>query len=271
MRKPFVLVSGEKESGKDTFADMLSLELAELMNNATPIPVAVSIPRSSSTSAMVPAGAAIGGRLKIGRFAFADPIKRALGEILGIPDALLWGNSETKETHVSYSKTIRHWAQWLGTEAFRDHVHPAIWVHKALRAVTGIFPDRFVSKDDAGWIISDCRFGNEYSMARDILERNGGLPVWAGPLSHEAAAKITSGETAFSATQSVPQGLYQTFLYRVWRRTRPTARTDTHRSENVTAELDQFDPVIVDNSGTLEALRAIAKIEAAKIFEKISS
>lgn len=267
MKKPFILVSGEKESGKDTFSDMLARELEQLMN-ATPV---VDVPRSSSTSTMIPAGAARGGRSKIGRFAFADPIKRALGEILGIPDELLWGNSETKETHVSYSKTIRHWAQWLGTEAFRDNVDPAIWVHKALRGVTGIFKDRYVNKDDAGWIISDCRFGNEYSMARDVLERNAGLPVWAGPLTHDAAAKITRGETVFSSTQSVPQGIYQTFLYRVWRKTRPTARTDTHRSENVTAEIDQFDPTIVDNSGTLEALGAIAKAEAARIFKAISA
>ena len=265
MKKPVILVAGAKESGKDTFSDMLAKELEDHMSPATR---ATLTPRSSST--MVPSGAAIGGWCKIGRFAFADPIKRAIGEILGIPDELLWGNSETKETHLSYGKTVRHHAQWFGTEVFRDAVHPAIWCHKALRGITGVFQDKFVRKDDDGWVISDCRFGNEYHVMRDVLEQRAPLPVVMGPVTIEDGVRASRGEINLANAYFVTPGFYRTFLFKVWRKERPTAKHDTHRSEQSFHELEAFNPTIIDNSGTLEALRETARVEAKKIFDIIN-
>lgn len=270
MKKPVILVSGEKESGKDTFSDLLRDELQTLIN-ATTLKELEAIergPRSSSTSLRL---AKVPPLVPIGRFAFADPIKRAIGEILGIPDEVLWGNSAMKESYVVYGKTVRHWLQWFGTEVFRDAVAAAIWVHKALRAITGAFPDRYVNRYDAGWIISDCRFGNEYDMAHQMLECGVGIPLFSGPMSLADAAAATRGEIVVQHTFTAPQDMYKTFVYKVWRKVRPTAKADGHRSETSFAELDRFNPTVVDNSGSLDALREIAKVEAHRIFTAIAA
>lgn len=247
MKKPVVLVSGPKESGKDSFGKFLVKWLEEGLCRR--VHQKTLQPKSSSTN--VPQAPAFENPVVV-RFAFADPIKRAIGDALGIPDEVLWGNSEIKEKTIVYGKSVRHWLQVYGTEWFRDSVCAEIWVDKALRAITAEQCDRYVNSDANGFVICDCRFGNEYSQMRDVLEFR--------------SKSIPTGE--YGKKRWAEQDAYVMFLYRVWRNERPTAAVaDQHRSENSFHELDAFNPVHIDNSGTFEHLEAIAQTEAERIVQ----
>jgi len=233
MMKPVILVAGEKESGKDTFADMLAYELHKLVVGNT--------------------GAS--WNVKIARFAFADPIKRAVGDALGVPDEVLWGNSAIKESTIVYGKSVRHWLQTYGTEWFRDSVAPSIWVDKAIRAITSDKRDRYVDSAANGFIISDCRFGNEFKQMYDALD----------------ACTIPIPTGNYGPQYNVKSGLYKCFVFKVWRKNRPTAKADAHRSESSIQELDAYHPSVIDNSGTLDELKERAKLEASLIYQAIQA
>lgn len=106
-------ITGFKRSGKTTLAIMLSKELG--------IPVE----------------------------SFADPIRRAVADILG------WSMEELearKEDQIDWlgNVTPRHMMQTLGTEWGRHKIHPAMWIRRLTRKIT---PE--------GLITSDVRFDNE--------------------------------------------------------------------------------------------------------------
>lgn len=159
MMKPVILIAGEKESGKDSFADMLAdaLKNAMLSSELHEILDQTNGPRRFTG-------------VKIQRFAFVDPIKRAVGDALSVPNEVLWGNSATKESTIVYGKSVRHWLQTYGTEWFRDSVAPSIWVDKAIRAIAFVGEDEHVDGSADGFIISDCRFGNEFKQMFDALD-----------------------------------------------------------------------------------------------------
>ena len=69
------------------------------------------------------------------------------------------------EGNLSYKKamTVRDLLQLLGTNAFRDQVHPNIWVNALFSDYT----------QDSNWIITDCRFINE----AEAIKKRGGVIV----------------------------------------------------------------------------------------------
>jgi len=196
---PVILVSGVKNSGKNTFGDFLQAALRKELTYWTGI-----APNISMT-------------------AFADPIKVIAHDVLGFEHSVLWGTSDQKENTFAYGKSARHWLQWLGTEVFRDGVSPDIWVDATCRAIIEGTEDIGVK----GWIITDCRFPNEWTRAVNTLA--------FGNHKHD----------------------YRCFLVKV---TRPEAENngDQHRSETETAKLDAYGPFVIKNDSTLEALQAKA-------------
>jgi hypothetical protein len=55
--------------------------------------------------------------------------------------------------------TVRTFLQKLGTECVRDNLHTNTWVN-------ALFADYWIGQGDARWIITDCRFPNEYEAIR---------------------------------------------------------------------------------------------------------
>jgi len=86
-------------------------------------------------------------------FAFADPLKCAARHLLGLPQHILYGNKEQKESYTVYDRTAREWLQWIGTEMGRESIHKDVWVHRSAD---------YVKDNDYDWfVISDGRFDNE--------------------------------------------------------------------------------------------------------------
>ena len=73
-----------------------------------------------------------------------------------------WPNH--KGSKISPRFTPRFALQYLGTEIFRDCLHPDIWVLSLKR--------RLLNKDKV--VITDCRFVNELQMIKEL----GGILVW---------------------------------------------------------------------------------------------
>lgn len=133
-----VLFAGNAGHGKDTVSDFLAREL-----------------RERGVSVM--------------RMAFADPIKDIALHLLGIPKEISYGTQADKENNKVYDKSVRHWLQWIGTEVARNQVHPDVWIHR--------FVDRAVSSNAQVIIGSDCRFRNEISSMREMLDGKMSLMV----------------------------------------------------------------------------------------------
>lgn len=219
---PVILLTGRKGSGKDTFGGFLREALNKILDG------------------------------EVQSIAFADPIKVAAREILGIPDSILWGNTEVKDKSMSYGKTVRHILQWMGTEVFRDQIHPDVWVHGAARRI--LAPPHYKK----GWIITDCRFPNEWGTMRYFLERG---PSYTSKDGQQD--RIDWG---------IPDANrdYKCFLVKVLR---PEAlkSSDAHRSETSIDELDKFSPIVVPNDSTLAVLKAQAELLAHKIHATLLS
>lgn len=91
---------------------------------------------------------------------FAEPIRRAVADILAVSRAEL---EAIKEAPVDWldGRTPRSMMQTMGTEWGRDRVHPELWVRKCMRDV-----DRF-RRSGRPVVISDVRFANEAWAIRD--------------------------------------------------------------------------------------------------------
>ncbi len=113
------------------------------------------------------------------RISFAGVLKDACANIFGWDRILLEGN--TSESRVFREQVDEWWAkrlgipnftprwalQHVGTDVFRTHFHPDIWVAAC---------ERQVELTDKNVVISDCRFYNEL----DVIKRLGGKTtvVW---------------------------------------------------------------------------------------------
>jgi len=106
--------------------------------------------------------------LKVGRYAFAQPIYDITAELTGISVDTL-KNEVYKETEWSEaSAPIECLAGWsprkllqiIGTECFRNNVHSDFWVQTALHKIKHL--------DIA--IIEDARFSNEFEYSNVIIE-----------------------------------------------------------------------------------------------------
>jgi hypothetical protein len=111
-------ITGRAGSGKDTVADHLALNY---------------------------------GFKKIG---LADPIKRCVQDIFGISDGVMQDRAlREQEVHQWPGWTVRKLLQFVGTELFREKIHPDIWVRSCCT--------RILTSDILNWVIPDVRFDNE--------------------------------------------------------------------------------------------------------------
>jgi len=104
-------------------------------------------------------------------FALADPLKHVAVHLLGMPESIAWGESDTARREAEriawtkYNKNAREWLQWIGTELGRDQINENLWIDRAV--------DRVVT-DDQGhefFIVTDCRFHNERTNLRTKLNQ----------------------------------------------------------------------------------------------------
>lgn len=148
MNKPkFVVISGKKQSGKDTLAKMISEELS----------------RKELSSKII---------------SFADPLKKMCHIVFGIPMELMYGSDEDKETLTTVqwdglprnvrnkyhplqghyrtgSMTVREVLQVIGTDIFRERIYKDVWAAAPFKA----------QHDEDFVLIPDCRFPNEVQYA----------------------------------------------------------------------------------------------------------
>ena len=104
---------------------------------------------------------------------FADPLKRLCHDIFGIPNELLWGSDEDKNTLTSVPKpivgwgksseqaeffTVRELLQYIGTDLFRNQLQSEVWANTP-------FVADWKSQDLV--IIADVRFPNEVEKIRE--------------------------------------------------------------------------------------------------------
>lgn len=127
MHVPKVIgIGGERGSGKDTFAQILSDRLhARGVENEI--------------------------------LSFADPLKRGLREMMGFTNDQLWGSLQVKETVDSHwGKTPRHYMQYIGTELMRNCVQDDFWLH------TPVGPLQQAKRNPHKvYLVPDLRFPNE--------------------------------------------------------------------------------------------------------------
>lgn len=136
------------------------------------------------------------------RVSFAGVLKDACANIFSWDRILLEGN--TSESRV-WRETVDEWwadrlnipnftpryaLQHIGTDVFRSHFHPDIWVAAV---------ERRVMNTDKNVVISDCRFFNELGVIRRmggktaVVWRNE-KPVWWGTAVGTNLAKATQDE-----------------------------------------------------------------------------
>jgi len=100
--------------------------------------------------------------------AFAQPLKRGIETIFGLPPSI-WDDREAKEAPIDWlGKSPRYLAQTLGTEWGRHLVADDLWVTLAMRA----WNEKKQSVNPR-MVISDVRFDNE---AQAIIDAGG--QVW---------------------------------------------------------------------------------------------
>ena len=95
-----------------------------------------------------------------GDYAFAEPVKRGLMAMFGLPEDLVFG--EDKETVIPWiGRSLRELTQTLGTEWGREMVAPDIWVRCAARWLES------VPRYWPGVVFSDVRYEEEAALVRD--------------------------------------------------------------------------------------------------------
>jgi len=154
--KTVIVIFGNSNHGKDTFADMLKEELILYEHKNI-----LEIMKSVSVSGKWPMTYDECAAMVIERFGYADPVKSVGEHLIGIPHKISYGSQEDKATWKRYGKTAREWLQWIGTELGRDMVDKNIWIQRAA--------DRIQSSVFGRWfIISDGRFNNELELYKYV-------------------------------------------------------------------------------------------------------
>jgi len=95
---------------------------------------------------------------------FAWPLKEIVGkQLLGLSDSQLYGTTEQKETiDPFWGKSPRELLQIIGTDCFRDKVHPDFWVKLGQRNINSLlFKHQNI-------VVSDCRFPNEVKAIESL-------------------------------------------------------------------------------------------------------
>ncbi len=130
------------------------------------------------------------------KLSFATPLKRIVCIITGWDFDFVNGATtelralrETK-MHPVYNMTCRQLLQFVGTELFRNQLHPEIWVQCLVQDVQ----TRFESDPLSRIIITDCRFPNETKA----LTKLGGMILH---LKRECSQSCLQGNTAGHASE----------------------------------------------------------------------
>lgn len=230
---PVVFITGKKGSGKDTFARYLKTAMMARLRGGGP----------EETE-----------RPTVRVVGFADPLKEMVSRALGFP---LWWCHEPamKEKATVYGKTVREWLQWFGTEVFRQGVHRDFWCHAMLCRILG-------DQDTKGWIITDCRFPNEWWLVAGALDLDFSPPpgVVAGDL---LASENDVPEECVRASEADDERSFSCRLVLVERPGLEDGVGAQHASERGVDDLRAFAPLIVQNDGPKEALVDMAEVYAA--------
>ena len=136
-RVHIVLISGKKQSGKDTAANILIKDF---------------------------------GYIKV---SFAEVLKQSSAAVLSV----LTGNSIKRECFEDnsfkqksipgYSLTYREFLQYFGTEFVRKYIHKDFWVHTAVDTIV----HNVLSKNKYSYVITDVRFPSEIkTFSKEILQ-----------------------------------------------------------------------------------------------------
>jgi hypothetical protein len=139
-RRVFIGITGTMQSGKDTLANAI----------ADAFPVDWRQPF----------------------YHFADPLKEMTQALLGGTVPNYWGNDADKNAPTGFDAdlgpaftTYRTALQYLGTEIFRQHVHPDFWIVLAKHRI-----EKMLSRSHRAGILiifPDVRFNNEAQFIRD--------------------------------------------------------------------------------------------------------
>lgn len=102
-----------------------------------------------------------------GRFSFANPLRQMLKEI-GVPDANLYDQAHKNDPLPQFGgNSARQLMQKLGTDFFRDQIHPDIWAHAGEVAMGNMLAA------GVDVVIDDARFDNEAI----VVHRLGGAVI----------------------------------------------------------------------------------------------
>lgn len=147
-------INGIAGAGKDTITDMVILALAK------------------------------DHKIKSGKFAFADNLKRAASAIFGIELDDFY-NRDLKEVKDPYwDMSPREMAQKLGTEACRKGIRDDIWIRSLATSINNSFVDLA--------FITDVRFDNEAEFVRE----SGGIVI---NITRDSQTKIATSNHASEA------------------------------------------------------------------------
>jgi hypothetical protein len=172
-KRVFIGITGPMQSGKDTLAEAIALAL----------PVEWRTPP----------------------FHFADPLKEMTQALLGGSVANYWGKDADKQARIPFWSdnlpqfaTYRIALQWIGTDLFRNHVHPDFWILAMSWRIAGHLEK--YPKQDMAFIFPDVRFANEAKFIR----AQGGIIV---RVSRADGATIQHGIAGHASEQGLNEDL----------------------------------------------------------------
>lgn len=137
--------------------------------------------------------------------AFAGKLKEACRVLFNFSDTQLHGSLK-EVVDPFWNKTPRETLQFVGTELFRNQFDQNFWVKSLMSLIA--------SNDNQRWVISDCRFRNEFQAIRDAggkvirLYRIDGVGAERGIEGHPSEVEMQSiSDTEFDEVIKVPTGV----------------------------------------------------------------
>ena len=136
MKTKIVLISGKKQAGKNTVAEILKKELSLKGCNVI-------------------------------EMAFADPLKKMAQEVFRLTPRQIWNGAEKEKLDKRWGMTPREIMQKLGTEVGRS-IHSDVWVlNLCYRVKEANFEKNCPNQTVV--LVTDTRFPNEVEIPKKIL------------------------------------------------------------------------------------------------------
>ena len=103
-------------------------------------------------------------KYKFAEVFWAEPLKEQIGRgLFGLDDAQLYGSDAAKEAIIpKWGMSAREIYQKVGTDCFRDRIHPDFWV------ILGSDRIHAVSSIGNDVVVTDCRFPNEMDAIKTL-------------------------------------------------------------------------------------------------------